>query len=151
MDYGQYSLSGAEDDDLDWADASQRALELALSGDGIGQVGNLVTVLSPHQNNFAMSVTFELWARPPSDDLEDWEEAFEAQLDVDSEGLKYGSPTLGGELIVLEPGRYGLRICGRGFVARGWPGSTQPGDSWRWQAWPTQQELPARRLRAWSL
>jgi hypothetical protein len=33
-------------------------------------------------------------------------------------------------------GTYAVRITGRGFVARGWPGTTTPGDEWRIQLWP---------------
>jgi hypothetical protein len=107
-------------------------------------------VLSPHQNNFAMSVTFELWSDAPVDDLEVWDEAFEVSLDVDEEGLSYGSPTLEWETIALSSGRYGLRIFGRDFVAHRWPGSTTPGDRWRWQQWRCKAQIAPRRLRSWA-
>jgi hypothetical protein len=147
MDYGQFSLSGAADDP---SDAQAKALEFAFAGAGIGKVGETVVVLSPHQNNFQMGVTFELWTDAPADDLDEWQEAFEVSLDIDEEGLTYGSPTLEGETIALPSGHYGLRICGRGFVAHGWPGSTSPGDRWRWQFWRSKAQIAPRRLRTWA-
>jgi hypothetical protein len=83
-------------------------------------------------------------------DLDDWQEAFEASLQIDAIGLTYESPTLTPQRIAVPPGHYGLLIAGRGIVARGWPGSTTPGDEWRLQMWPQKSVTPARRLRIWS-
>ncbi|HEY1485286.1 MAG TPA: hypothetical protein VGF84_04220 [Micromonosporaceae bacterium] len=47
----------------------------------------------------------------------------------------------------VPPGRYRILVCGRGFVASGWPGSTTPGDSWRVRLWPEHGDVPARRVR----
>jgi hypothetical protein len=145
LDYGQFSLRfGDADDDL------MDALNAALEGDGIGQVGDLVVVLSPHQNNFAMRLAVETSPDEPPDDLDQWQEAFEASVVVTGYGMYYESPTANGEQIDVPPGASRLRIAGRGFVARGWPGSTLPGDEWRIQLWPSETTVDARRLRAWG-
>src|SRR5262249_6908552 len=70
-------------------------------------------------------------ARPP-EDVDEWQEAFEATLTVGEGGqLTYASPTLSTVVCPVPPGRYEVLVTGRGIVAQGWPGSTQPGDSWR--------------------
>jgi hypothetical protein len=79
-------------------------------------------------------------AEAPPDDLGQWQEAFEASVLVSDYGMYYESPTLDIERIEVPPGQYRLRITGRGFVARGWPGSTKPGDEWRIQLWPPRPE-----------
>ncbi|MET8547108.1 hypothetical protein [Micromonospora zamorensis] len=38
---------------------------------------------------------------------------------------------------------------GPGFVNRGWPGSTIPGDRWRVQLWSPAGDIPVRRLKQW--
>ncbi len=150
MDYGQFSLEGSYDDeDNDRLEEYEPTLEQAMAGDGIARVSNRVVIISPHQNNFAMQVTVETWAGVPTDDLDEWQEAFEVSLDIDEEGLIYESPTLARKTVSLTPGRYGIRISGRGFVSHGWPGGTEPGDQWRWQLWLSDHDIEARRLRSW--
>lgn len=117
---------------------------------GIGQDGALTVVFSPHQNNFAMRLDVQLWAAPPPDDITAWQEAFEATLDVGERGLIYSNVHDARQEIPVPPGRYLARITGRGFVAVGWPGSTEPGDQWRIQLFPTPELLPPRRLAAWD-
>jgi hypothetical protein len=61
MDYGQFTLSGHLEDDLELLEQAQAAQPCA--GDG-----NVLVVLSPHQNNFEMPITVQVWdGRPPAD------------------------------------------------------------------------------------
>jgi hypothetical protein len=152
LDYGQFYLVGRRVQPPSGEDPMLQLLDTAIKGVGIASSeGNeVVVVLSPHQNNFAMRLRVELWAAQPPDDLDDWQEAFLTGLVVGGEGLSYESPTLPGETIPVSPGRYAAWIAGRGFVNRGWPGSTTPGDVWRVQLWPASGPIPARRLRSWS-
>jgi hypothetical protein len=152
LDYGQFYLVGRRVQHASGEDPILQLLDTAVKGAGIASSeGNeVVVVLSPHQNNFAMGLRVELWAAQPPDDLDDWQEAFLTGLVVGEEGLFYESPTLPSETIPAPPGRYGAWVTGRGFVNRGWPGSTTPGDVWRLQLWPVSEPIPARRLRSWS-
>ena len=92
----------------------------------------------------------EVWPTQLRLDLDDWQEALEASLSVRDNGLSYESPTMPKQSIAVPAGRYGLRVAGRGFVARGWPGSTRPGNEWRIQLWPQERPMAPRRLRRWA-
>jgi hypothetical protein len=152
LDYGQFYLIGQRGQHPSDVDLILQLLDTAIEGPGIASSeGNeVVVVLSPHQNNFAMPLRVERWATQPPDDLDDWQEAFLTGLAVGEEGLAYESPTMEETTIPVPPGRYAARITGRGFVNLGWPGSTTPGDAWRVQLWPASGPIPARRLRFWS-
>ncbi|CUU59905.1 hypothetical protein Ga0074812_13329 [Parafrankia irregularis] len=147
-DYGQFYLYSGASDEIDYSEVVNRA----ISNDGIAQDGSLLIILSPHQNNFAMSLRVEQWTAQPPDDLGLWQEAFAASIDVDAFGLFYESATTVQNLrLEVAPGRYTALITGRGFVQRGWPGSTTPGDEWRVRLWP--RELTRRepaRLKSWG-
>ena len=145
LDYGQFYLHTADND----PELPVALLERAQDGDGIAQDGGLVVVESPHQNNFEMPLRVEVWDSPAADDLDDWDEAFEARLDVAEAGLVYESPTMDFVELVVPPGTYYALITGRGFVASGWPGSTEPGDRWRIRLWPSETPIAARRLKRW--
>jgi hypothetical protein len=130
LDYGQFSLStGVELDSMD-------ILNEAIEGRGIAQRRGTTVVLSRHQNNFAMPLRVEVWAAPPVDDLDEWELACEVHIDVSESGLVYESPTMNATELPVPPGSYRLRICARGFIAYGFPGTTTPPDVWRLQCWP---------------
>jgi hypothetical protein len=147
MDYGQFLLCGGN---LALSDP-MALLSEALEGDGIAGDGQTVIVRSPHQNNFAMALRVEVWSDRPPDDLDEWQEAFEATLTVAGSGqLVYNSPTLSTVVCPMPAGQYEMLLTGRGIVARGWPGSTEPGDSWRLRLWPAHGEIVARRLRSWD-
>jgi hypothetical protein len=137
-----------DDEPIDYYEMVVRAIE----SDGIAQVPGLLLVLSPHQNNFEMSLRVEVWDGPPPDEAAGWPEAFEAHLDVDEGGLIYDSPP-GGNVhqvaLRVPAGGYHALITGRGFVAHGWPGSTTPGDSWRIRLWPSTGPQAPRRVSAW--
>jgi len=152
LDYGQFYLVGQPVQQVSPEDLILRLLDTAINGIGIASSeGNeVVVVLTPHQNNFAMGLRVELWPSQPADDLDDWQEAFGTGLVVGEGGLAYESPTLASATIPVRPGRYAAWIAGRGFLNRGWPGSTTPGDAWRVQLWPASGPIPARRLRSWS-
>jgi hypothetical protein len=149
LDYGQFHLVGDRQSD---PDPTLRLIEEAIHGQGLaGTEGNeFVVVLSPHQNNFAMPLRVEVWPSEPPDDLDNWQEAFLTGLLVGPAGLDYESPTMEGATVPVPPGRYAARIAGRGFVNRGWPGSTTPGDEWRVQLWPAAVPIRPRRLRRWA-
>jgi hypothetical protein len=152
LDDGQFYLSsptqapGHDGEDL------LTLVDEAVLGRGVaGAEGeDLVVVISPHQNNFDMRLRIEVWATEPPADLDEWQEAFVAGLVIGSAGLVYASPTMEERTVPVAPGRYAVRIMGRGFVHRGWPGSTTPGDEWRLQLWPAPSSIRPRRLRAWT-
>jgi hypothetical protein len=150
LEYAIFSLSGDPLPDAA-ADALDRVVDEAVAGQGIASTaGNEhVVVLSPHQNNFAMPLRVEVWPGEPPDDLDPWQEAFCTGLVVGDGGLVFESPTTGTRVVPVPSGRYAVRIAGRGFVRRGWPGSTTPGDEWRLQLWPAPGPIRPRRLRAW--
>ena len=157
QDYGQFSLSGFDDEDEEDVPEFDEAdvLDAALEGDGIAQQGDYLVILSPHQCNFEMPLAIEVWDEQPAGeeaDEEEWPEAFEANLNIGRKGLGYTSPTMGVTTFSPPPGAYRALITGRGFVAHGWPGSATPGDNWRIQLWPADpaSPIPARRLRDWK-
>ncbi|NYH41916.1 hypothetical protein HNR22_001643 [Micromonospora jinlongensis] len=96
-----------------------------------------------------MPFRLEVWDDPPPDDRQDWEEAFEASLLVVDDTLGYFSPTETIDTFEVPSGRYAARISGRGFVNRGWPGSTTRGDRWRVQLWSSAGDISARRIKQW--
>jgi hypothetical protein len=143
LDYGQFCLCGNPSPDADY----MTLLEQAINGCGIAADESGIVVVTPHQNNFEMPLRLEQWPdRPPGDD-EEWEEIFEGSLVVADDELRYSSPTDASVTFQVPRGRYAVRISGRGFVNRGWPGSTTPGDSWRVQLWSSADDLPARRVK----
>lgn len=141
-----YVLTGVIDDE-DPAALVGEAFDNTLR---VAQGETLIVVLSPHQNNFKMKFSFERWDGEPPADNAAWQEVCEAFLDVEEWGLMFGGTFEDVKLPALPPGRYAARICGRGFVAHGWPGSTAPGDAWRLQVWPADERFPPRRLASWS-
>jgi len=146
LDYGQFSLCGSLERSGDY----MSLLEVALQGEGIAGDNDAVLVCSPHQNNFKMPLRVEVWDHSPPDDQADWEEVFRCGLVVDDGGLRYESPTLAGTIFDVPAGTYSLLICGRGFVSRGWPGSTTPGDAWRVQMWPSADRPVPSRVKVWQ-
>ncbi|WP_410810100.1 hypothetical protein [Micromonospora sp. 067-2] len=145
LDYGQFCLCGNPSPDADYL----TLLEQAIKGPGIAADDNGVIVISPHQNNVEMPLRLEVWDDRPFDDQKEWEEVFEASLLVVDDVLHYSSPTDGVATFEVSSGRYAVRISGRGFVNRGWPGSMTPGDRWRVQLWPCAGDVPERRLKEW--
>ena len=114
LDFGQFYLVGGTAFDEDWdPDGEQKALDVALSSDGIGQTGQLIVVLSPHQMNSSMPLRVEIWDAVPPDDLDAWEEAFEASVRVGARGLTYTSATTPSHTVPVPVGRYRQRVAGR--------------------------------------
>lgn len=149
LDYSQFYLYdrcdvSAEEDDI------SALVEQAIAGDGIARGLGTVVVMSPHQNNFEMPLTVEQWDGPPPDDLTGWQEGYLTWLTVDEHGLIYQSPTMDAYVLDLPPGTWQARITGRGFVNRGWPGTTTPGDEWRIQAWPATAPGEVVRIAYWT-
>jgi hypothetical protein len=145
LDYGQFYLHTRDND----PEVAVELLEQALDGDGIAQADGLLVVLSPHQNNFAMPLAVEVWDGEPARDVDEWQEAFQAHIEVTTQ-FGYESPTDELIEIAVPSGSYAVLITGRGFVAHGWPGSTEPGDQWRIRLWPSEARLPPRPLKRWS-
>lgn len=148
LDYGQFGIFGGYRPEIDYMDL----LTKAQSGAGIASYECGFVVLSPHQNNFRMPLRIEVWPRQPPDDADSWQEVAESTIAVDGGELRYDSPPSHGLVACVVPdGRYAVRVCGRGFVNRGWPGSTEPGDVWRVQLWPaTVNEVIDRRIKEWQ-
>ncbi|MET7401655.1 hypothetical protein ABZS66_50065 [Dactylosporangium sp. NPDC005572] len=146
LDYGQFSLSGNLSLEADY----MALLERAVAGSGIAGDEHGLVVISPHQNNFEMPFRVEQWNERPPDDAEEWEEVLEGSLLVVDGVLHYFSPTDAHVTFQVPSGRYAVRISGRGFVNRGWPGSTTPGDRWRVQLWPGADGVPERRVKRWG-
>jgi hypothetical protein len=146
LDYGQFYLHTANVD----PDQVAEVVDQAMHGDGIAQSGGVLVVESPNQNNFEMPLTIEIWDAVPADDLTEWEEVFEAHLEVASAGIVYESPTMEPIQIDAPPGSYHAQITGRGFAGVGWPGSTEPKDEWRLRLWPSPGPDGPRRLSMFS-
>jgi hypothetical protein len=147
QDYGQFELIAGNMDDDDLLEL----IDAANAGDKIAQGNAILVVLSPHQNNFEMGLTVEQWSSTPPNDLDTWEEGFEASLTVGDLGLLYMSPADTYVELDVPPGSYRARIVGRGFVNRGWPGSVTPGDVWRIQVWPCTEHSAPSRIARWEL
>jgi len=145
QDYGQFELIAGDQDDDDLLDL----IDAANEGDRIAQGEAILVILSPHQNNFEMALTVELWDDEPPDDLADWQEGFQAFLGVDGLGVFYMSPIETYVDLDVPPGNYQVRIVGRGFINYGWPGSTTPGDTWRIQFWPSNDIIEPTRIARW--
>ncbi|WP_433715474.1 hypothetical protein ACQP2U_16480 [Nocardia sp. CA-084685] len=134
MDYGQFCIDGGFGDpdcELDLLD--QASAQRPCAGDGTA-----LLVLSPHQNNFEMSITVQVWDDRPPNDRDDWQQICEGRLGVDSDGtLSISSPPgTWADPCPVPPGDYLIEVSGRGFVSYGWPGTTTPGDIWRIRLWP---------------
>ncbi|WP_063721680.1 hypothetical protein [Nocardia vinacea] len=145
MDYGQFCIDGGLGDPDNEIDLLDRAFaQQPCAGDG-----TVLLVLSPHQNNFEMSIAVQVWDGRPPNDRDDWQQVSEGRLRVDSDGtLSISSPTDGwADPCPVPPGDYLIEVGGRGFVNYGWPGTTTPGDIWRIRLWPDDGDdlLPHRQ------
>jgi hypothetical protein len=148
LDYGQFALIGGYSSN---ADDPTPLLERAIAGQRIASDERMIIVLSPHQNNFQMPLRVEVWDHRPPDDQTNWEEVSESGLSITAGEVWYESPdSTYGPAIAMPNGRYGVRICGRGFVNNGWPGTTTPGDTWRIQLWPDTNTPLDRRIKLWA-
>ena len=150
MDFNQlYFLSGYLKEGIE-PTARDNLVEKAHDADGIATDGNEIVILSPHQHNFNMQLTVELWENKPEDDLELWQEAFAANIVIVEDTFIYSSVTYDEEReFEIPSGYYNLLIAGRDFVGCGWAESTCPGDKWRVQLWSTQEPAKCRRLKKW--
>lgn len=143
LDYGYFTIAGGMAD-VDEPSLLGEAQERPPSTSD----GSLALVLSPHQNNFAMSVVVERWSDRPQIDVDEWEQVSVESLRVDaSSTLRLTSPTVDSATCEMAEGRFWVEISGRGFINYGWPGSTEPGDQWRLRFWPnTGPESHPRKL-----
>lgn len=145
LDYGQFYLE-TDDPPEDLPQLVDSAFD-----QGVAAADGTVVILSPHQNNFAMPLRVEIFDAAPPEDLDDWQEAVEVHVDVTARGLYYGSPTVEFVQLPVPPGSYRVLVTGRGFVAIGWPGSTEPGDEWRLRFWPDPGPDEPRRIKSFDL
>ncbi|WP_235282418.1 hypothetical protein [Microbacterium sp. SA39] len=131
LDYGQFTITGgALMDDI-------ALLADALRCPPTASDGRSVLVLSPHQNDFAMTVSIERWSDRPTHDESGWDQISVERLSVGATAtVRLGSPTLEDTECTVPAGDYWVEVSGRGFVNYGWPGSTEPGDEWRLRLWP---------------
>lgn len=121
----------------------------------------IVLVLSPHQWNFDMEVTVEVWSAQPTPDPDAWEQVSFEPLTVDgADTMLLGSPTCQDISLPVPAGTYALEISGRGFANYGVPfndelpdGSgaehAEPKDVWRLRLWESsnlETEQTTRRL-----
>lgn len=146
MAYGYFELVSGE---LADAEAERFALSRAECGEGIGAAAGHIVVLSPHQANSRMPLTFELFPERPLDDAGDWEEVTEADALITDERLTFRSPTTDPIDIHISNGLYRVEISGRGFIDTGWSGRTPPGDEWRLRLWPSHARQDPVRIRRW--
>lgn len=130
-------------------EGSEQMMEILheATTNGIAQRGGFAMVISPVQNNFHMPFRVEAWSAEPFSDIDGWQEAFELHLDVSDYGLQYSSPVAEEITFEVPPGSYRALITARGFLAAGWPGSTEPGDVWRIRLWPDDAPVVARKIR----
>ena len=150
MDYSQFYFFSRYL--KDGVEATERAnlIEKAQNAGDIATDGNEIVIFTPHQHNFEMQLTVELWESKPEDDLQAWQEAFEAGIVILEDTLIY-APVIGEEHeFAIPSGRYAMLITGRDFVDRGWTPSTSPGDKWRVRLWPSQEAPVYRRLKKWD-
>ncbi|MEV0298517.1 hypothetical protein [Nocardia sp. NPDC050710] len=144
MDYGQFIIHGGTGDEDTEPDLLDRAFAARpCAGDGAS-----LLVLSPHQNNFEMSITVQVWDTRPPRDRADWQQVCEDRLRVGTEGtLSLSSPVDGWAEAAVPTGEYLIEVGGRGFLNYGWPGSATPGDMWRIRLWPDDgsDPLPAQQ------
>lgn len=131
MDFGQFTLTSGMPDSDELA-----LLEDALATPPSAGDGQTVLVTSPHQNNFAMAIAIERWAKRPQIDPDGWDQVSVETIALTASTVRLESPTMTGTTFELAEGSYWVEISGRGFVNYGWPGSTTPGDTWRLRFWP---------------
>ena len=148
LDYGWFDLRGGDSDhDLDPMPLLDAALdsrtEVAASN------GRALLVQSPHQNNFALALTVEVWDGEPPADTDAWQQVVRSSIEVTDDRIVYGSPTMDFVPFDVPTGSYAVLVSGRGFVARGWPGTTTPGDVWRVQLWPGEVTASVATLATW--
>jgi hypothetical protein len=146
LDYGQFTLIGGElEDGWDSSPLLEQAVDVPVAGDG-----QLLLVLSPHQNSFELDLTVEVWDVEPPTDADDWQQVVRGWLEVERDRLRFESPTMDIEEFDVPTGRYAVEVSGRGFVTYGWPGSTTPGDVWRVRLWPSEVEHPPYAVRRYE-
>lgn len=149
MDHGQFLLCTQEPHELDPRDLG-RVVAAARSGPGIAAHFGTVVVTSPHRRNLAMPLRVEVWDGQPADDLDDWQEAFELDLDVKKTGLIFDSPGQPSFKIPVPAGEQHVRVTAIGFSQHDHPDADSPGDRWRIQLWPCEEQHTATRLKAAS-
>ncbi|MDX6228145.1 MAG: hypothetical protein QOI76_1535 [Frankiales bacterium] len=141
MDYGQFALMS------DWEDVERlpEAIDAAFEADGVAQLGGLLVLVTPNQWNFELPLRVEVWDEAPVDDLEEWQHAYEAHVEVADE-LWWDSPTTVAQDLQVPPGAYRVLITGRGFTAFGDTEPEPATDHWRLRLSPSNGPTAPRRL-----
>lgn len=146
VEYGLLYLHTGPTDPNAVPDAAARA----LASDGIAQGGTVLVVRSPETYNNRLTLRAEVWDREPSDDLDEWQEAFESGLVVTDYGLVYESPTCNSVRLAIRAGVYRAIITGRGFAEFGQSDKESREVIWRVRFSPATGLLVPRRLRGLS-
>lgn len=145
MDYGQiYFLGGGGTFEGEWHEFVDQAIADGL----VTSDGHNLVVLSPHQNNFDLQMTVELWTSPPAADDDDWQIVVHETIKIsDDQTLTIDSAPGGhAQRVAIPTGSYRIDIAASGFKTAGSPGSTTPGDRWRVRLWPSDDsETPANK------
>jgi hypothetical protein len=111
--------------------------------------GGFIDVLTPGQWNWKTPMRVEVFAAEPEADTDEWDHEVDIDLAVPDGRLWFeasggGPPVMTG----VPPGRYRVRVSGRGFSALGFAGAGG-GDSYRLRLWPRTARKPAVLRKSW--
>ncbi len=147
--------AGWDDDEHDdeHDDAVEQTAEDAWeSGRFVSAHRALLNVFTPGQRNLHTPMRLEVWSAEPADDLDRWDHEADLDFDVPEGRLDIAGPPahLAVEMVTtrIPPGRYRVRVSGRGFTAVGAAGANGD-DSYRLRFWPRQQDTAAGLRRRW--
>ena len=154
LEYGQFYLeptrpytSGPPDPMDDEGEILERAF-----APGIAQGRYVTVVITPHRDNWDMDLQVELLDGPAEDDLAEWLDVFHATVDAGPDGIWYHTPTMDSAVLPIPPGKYRIRISGRGFLRPEWVDgdSIHFDDNYRFQFWPESRPIEPLRLKEWD-
>jgi hypothetical protein len=138
------------DDAEDENPAFMGALDEAWdSGRFVAACRYCLNVLTPGQWNSHTPVRLEVWSAEPPDDREAWDHEVDLDFDVPEGRLDLGGPvSIQPGRAHMPPGRYRVRVCGRGYTAVGAAGANGT-DSHRLWLWARQDDRAAVLRRFW--
>ena len=148
-DYGQlFVQSSALALDDDTAEPFLDALDDAVfSGRFVGVAGGLIDIKTPGTRSAALPVRIEVHAGEPTGDEDAWDHEVDVDFDVPDGRVVLTAATCPEVGVLIQPGRYRVRVSGRGFITRGDAGIDQ-GESYRLRFWPRAADRePALRKR----
>jgi ribosomal protein S13 len=152
-DYGQILIFsyGGEEEDEDGYDHSGHvtgaANDARESGRFVGVRPGFIHLLTPGQLNIETPMRLEIWSAEPPDDRGNWDHEVDADFDVPDGQICFVAPACSATRADVPPGRYRVRISGRGFTELGNAGSNGD-DCYRLRLWSRgEREDPALRER----